>query len=134
MSYVAIQNALVLLGLPFIMDTPTIGDGNCFFNAIIQQLQFEGNSQFSGPLDLRHALIDFIANSEDLRVDESFVVARNFYISQHALEGESVDAAWARLLHHMGRNGVWAEDLFISYMSQFLKRKICLTSGKEYYS
>ena len=128
MSLNAIINGVNSIGLPFVADNPTIGDGNCFFNAIIQQLTYEGNCPFVSPLDLRHKLVQFVSNSPILLESESYCIARNVYIQERQRPGETVDATWFRVLTSMSLNGTWADDIFISCMSTFLQRQICLTS------
>ena len=44
----AIVEKIQLLKLPFMMDTPTKGAGNCFFEAILQQCEHRPELQLVG--------------------------------------------------------------------------------------
>jgi hypothetical protein len=119
------------LGLPFTADVPTVGDGNCFFRAVQQQLKFEGDSPFKDHEELRLKLVDFVAHNVELRGVEEFCVARDLYIDTRLSEGETRNACWARLLTNMSRSGVWAEDVFVECTALFLKRKLQITSSEH---
>ena len=131
MSYQNIAAGVIRLGLPYVPDDPTPGDGNCFFHAVMQQLQRESDCPFISHLDLRRKLVEFVANDEQIRENEGYRVSREQYIQNHMIDGESSDATWMRCLDQMSQDGVWAEDLFITSMAIFLKRRICLTSNNQ---
>ena len=128
MSYNQIAEALIRNRLPYVCDDPTTGDGNCFFHGVLQQLCRENENRFANHMDLRRQLVEFVANDGHLQENDTYCVARTVYIEERMLEGESVDAAWLRLLHLMGCDGTWIEDVFILCMAMFLRRRVCLTS------
>ena len=128
MSYNQIALGLPRNRLPFVCDNPTPGDGNCFFHAILQQLIRESDNRFNSHIVLRQQLVEYVANEELLQANETYCVARTVYIEERRRDGESVDAAWVRLLYLMGQDGIWVEDVFILCMALFLRRRICLTS------
>ena len=72
-----INSQLRAFQLPFICGQPTPGDGNCFFHAIVDQLQrpdvkqsFKGNAQQYNNFSLRTSVINFMENNAEFNNDE----------------------------------------------------------------
>ena len=71
--------------IPYWNDTETRGDGNCFFNAIIDQIQnnpgvydtlSEAAKQCSTPSELRKAVVIFIKTNPVICENEFYVLAK----------------------------------------------------------
>jgi hypothetical protein len=125
------QSDLDQLGLPYVIDTITMGDGNCFFRALIQQLDHFRANSFGSHGNLRQALIDFVCTNESLQDNEVFLAAKENYVQNRKTEDESNSEAWIRLAGEMLIDGKWADDIFILCASVFLGRYIYITSNQQ---
>ena len=116
------------LGLPYEMDEVTLGDGNCFPLAILQQCKRRDiytnleNSikQVTGQKDpsvLRRAVYQFIKNSKDPQIIE-------FKLNYEELVAPIYKKTWQTYWTEMLTNRTWAESIFIQATAWFLKLDI----------
>ena len=115
--------------VPFFCKTITPADGNCFFHAIVDQVQ---RTDMVGTLshdamhfcqshtDLRHGIVQFI------RSNHAFQTTENFQLLKSVVMGQSSFSSFNHYLENMDRNGTWADTLVIYAMSIFLGKDISL--------
>ena len=129
------------LKLPYGNDTETEGDGNCFYNAIMDQIMnnprvaetiSDQARKCASPQDLREKVIDFIVNWPDTL--NYLVVAKNNIIaairkSKNLPWNCPEDVIWQQhLLPKNKENGVFAEDIIIQCMPTFLTKDMYIIS------
>ena len=109
-------------------DEPTIGDGNCFYHAIVQQLRrpeirlfVDPELHFQHHHDLRLAVVNFIRQNI---VSDLFKNYRQFYTTsvRHGT------MTWEQLLQNQERSTVFVEELFIRATAIMLNVNILVTS------
>ena len=127
------------LKLPYDNPNETAGDGNCFYNAIIDQK--ENNPRVaeslsdearncSTPKDLREKVIDFIVEWPDVLNQESLLVARDIMITRfrerkNLPTSYTQEGIWQRyLLPEQRECGVYAEDFIIQCTPTFLCKDV----------
>ena len=120
--------------IPYWNEKETKGDGNCFYNAIIDQIHnnpgvydtlSEDAKQCSTPSELRAAVITFIASwPEVLSKQETLNIWR-----ESGLGEEGID--WERYIHKHGKNGIYADDLVIQCTATFLAKDIYVTTHQN---
>ena len=131
------------LKLPYDNQNETVGDGNCFYNAIIDQM--ENNPRVaeslsdearncSTPKDLREKVIDFIVKWPDVLNQESLLVARDIMITRFR-ERKNLPTSYTQegiwqcyLLPEQMKCGVYAEDFIIQCTPTFLCKDIYVIS------
>lgn len=121
------------IGLQY--STPTPGNGNCFFEAVSDQLKRLG-LPLQNASDLRSKVIAFCKENPILKRDDGDVDIKNF-----------VEGDLGEYLDRMSNDGEWADHVMVVYMAEVLKRDIiivtsspnadpdknilCITSGTE---
>ena len=132
-----IEDILIRFDLPFVIKEPTQGDGNCFFRAVVNQIQRNDviidipSQMISSHILLRNAVVDFVSYNYELNTSEEFQIAKIDYCQKYQLAGEPIERTWERKLADMRKNGTWAEDLFVVCTAMFLKNDILITSNSQ---
>ena len=96
-------------GFDVAYDFPTLGDGNCFYRAVIQQMH--------DSYKLRIAVVNYVLR-------ESY--KQNIYIQQYKdhyeeiLHAENGNMSWLQFLHHQANNAVYVTELFVKGTAVFL--------------
>lgn len=101
--------------LPFVTDKPTLGGGNYFYHAIIQQGRREGVRVPKGKFALRST------KEEVLRYKENF----------NNLAEDTQTALWDDIWSNMSRKGVWAEGPVVQITAMFLETDIYVISASN---
>jgi hypothetical protein len=128
----AVLSKIQELGLPMKTDKPTPSDGNCFYQAILQQCrrpELEVQSKLKGHVILRKRLCEF-ALSYNFELLEEYKRNYNDVAAQEKLakkatndgEDEGETNAWELFFHKMETKGVWAEEPVGQVMASFLER------------
>ena len=129
--------------LPYDNERETQGDGNCFYNAIIDQivnnprvaetLSEEGRN-CSTPKDLREKVIDFIMKWPDALNHDTLLLAKDIMITAFR-ERKNLPASYTQegilqqyLLPEQRECGVFAEDFIIQCTPTFLGKDIYVIS------
>ena len=114
--------------IPYWNENETKGDGNCFYNAIIDQIQnnpgvydtlSEDAKRCSTPSELRAAVITFVASWPP-------VLSENETMNQWRL---SID--WQSYLDEHAQLGTYADDLMIHCTATFLGKDIYVTTKQN---
>ena len=109
-------------------DVLTLGDGNCFYHAIVQQLRrpelrqyVDSDLRFDDHLKLRMAVVNFIRQNNDAELFRNY---REVFTTslQHN------DITWEQILQSQERNSVYVEELFIRATAIMLNVNILVTS------
>ena len=129
------------LKLPYGNDTETEGDGNCFYNAIMDQIInsprvaetiSDQARKCASPQELREKVIDFIVNWPDTL--NYLLVAKNNIIaairkSKNLPSNFPEDVIWQQhLLPKHKESGVFAEDIIIQCIPTFLTKDMYVIS------
>ena len=140
-----LQKILCDNNLPYIYHILTIGDGACWFNAIVDIFKIETFLNFLddnvrraiiNPLILRHRLIDFIVNF-DIN-DVRFLNLKEAQISTLLLNdqnNQSPNVLWNNFLTKMRHPQEWASDIILQMTSWFLNvniRMVSLAPNRRY--
>ena len=129
--------------MPYDNERETQGDGNCFYNAIIDQivnnprvaetLSEEGRN-CSTPKDLREKVIDFIMKWPDALNHDTLLLAKDIMITAFR-ERKNLPACYTQegilqqyLLPEQRECGVFAEDFIIQCTPTFLGKDIYVIS------
>ena len=131
------------LKLPYDNQNETEGDGNCFYNALIDQMEnnprvaeslSDEGKNCSTPKDLREKVIDFIMKWPDALNHESLLVAKDVMITAYR-ERKNFPASYTQegiwqcyLLPEQRECGVFAEDFIIQCTPTFLCKDIYVIS------
>ncbi len=127
-----IPKAMALIArskIPFSCTKVTPGDGNCFFHAIVDQLERSDiiNTLPENILDcckdhfkLRQSIVSFIRTNENLRASPNF---QNLKIVALTESGQS---SFEEYLYNMEKAGIWADSLIIYCTSKYLEKNISL--------
>ena len=120
--------------IPYWNENETKGDGNCFYNAIIDQIQnnpgvydtlSEDAKRCSTPSELRAAVITFIASwPEVLSEQETLTVWKDSGLGEGQID-------WESYIDEQGKNGVYADDLVIHCTATFLAKDIYVTTNQN---
>ena len=130
--------------LPFGNENETEGDGNCFYNAIIDQMEnnprvaeslSEEARNCSTPKDLREKVIDFITKWPDALDQDILLVAKDVMITAYR-ERKNLPTSYTQegiwqcyLLPEQMECGVYAEDFIIQCTPTFLCKDIYVISS-----
>ncbi len=115
--------------LPFKYKNATPGDGNCFFHAIIDQLQrqdMQGTISHNilhychNHTTLRKAVVSFIRTDIELKSSENFNNLKLVAMEEYG------SSSFESYLTSMSQDGTWADTLTIYSTSIFLKKDISL--------
>ena len=113
----AIVEKIQLLKLPFMMDTPTKGAGNCFFEAILQQCEHRPELQWVGSFVsakvIRQEICTFVRTASFPHIDD--------YRKNH---DEVEQIKWDSFFTRMGRQRVWASGPVVQVAAWYLERDI----------
>ena len=134
-SFINIMKKTVLHHkIPYWNENETEGDGNCFYNAIIDQIQnnpgvydtlSDDAKQCSTPSELRAAVITFIASwPQVLSQQETLTIWRESGLGEGVVD-------WETYLHEQGKNGVNADDMVIHCTATFLGKDIFVTTEQN---
>ena len=120
--------------IPYWNANETKGDGNCFYNAIIDQIQnnpgvydtlSERAKQCSTPSELRAAVITFVASwPQLLSQQETLTLWRESGLGEGIID-------WDSYLHEQGKDGVHADDMVIHCTATFLAKDIYVTTHQN---
>ena len=104
-------------GLDVAYDFPTLGDGNCFYTSVTQQMQrteikkfLDRNLIFTDPYKLRIAVVNYVLHESN---------KQNIYIQQYKdhyeeiLHAENGNLTFLQFLHHQANNAVYATAVFL---------------------
>ena len=114
--------------IPYWNENETKGDGNCFYNAIIDQIQnnpgvydtlSERAKQCSTPSELRAAVITFVSSWPR-------VFSENETMNQW-----KVSMDWQSYLSEQGQPGIYANDIVIYCAATFLGKDIYVTTQQN---
>ena len=132
------EQVLHNFALPYHLDQPTPGDGNCYFHAILQQLHHYNDTTYSSHTQIRHELVSFVAKLYERTLREpneadnasvSSVIKAYIHTQMH--DQETDEQTWHRLLTEMATENTWVQDIFISLTCQFLERSVFITSHTQ---
>ena len=126
------------LELPYQMDEVTLGDGNCFPLAILQQCNrqdikkslacsIKSIIEQNNPTLLRRAVYNFIESSQDHQV-------LDFKLNYEKIVAPIYKKTWNMYWNEMLSNHTWAESVFIQSTAWFLNLDIVIittTNTKE---
>ena len=120
--------------IPYWNERETKGDGNCFYNAIIDQFQnnpgvydtlSEDAKQCSTPSELKAAVITFIASwPQVLSEQETLTLWKESGLGEGNLD-------WESYLHHHRQPGTYADDFIIHCAATFLGKDIMVTTHQN---
>ena len=122
------KNTVLHHKIPYWNENETEGDGNCFYNALVDQIQnnpgvyetlSENAKQCSTPSELRAAVITFI---------ESWPPALS---TQETLNQWKISLDWNRYLNKHRKDGEYADDLVIHCTATFLGKDIYVTTRQN---
>ena len=131
------------LNQPLNFIEPTQGDGNCFFEAVVQvvsspkyQSTLSENAKISckNNISLRQAVVNFVdkiyVSNNDSEEYTHFKISIDEYIEQKRDKdiNEKHTDAWNRLKNYMNTPRVFADDLFIQFTAIYLEHDIKLIS------
>ena len=120
--------------IPYWNERETKGDGNCFYNAIIDQIEnnpgvydtlSDNAKQCSTPSELRAAVITFIASWPQVLSDQETLTLWK----DSGLGEENYD--WESYILKQGKNGVYADDLVVHCTATFLAKDIFVTTQQN---
>ena len=121
---IAIQGAET----PLMLDKPTLGDGNCWSRATVQQcqrapiklyLQSRGLT-ITNFMQLKALIYQFV--KENSRTGKIIDMKTNFYLKQLNMHKEDLPSrSWAEYWADMQTSGPWADDTFIQATAWFLR-------------
>ena len=120
--------------IPYWNERETKGDGNCFYNAIIDQFQnnpgvydtlSEDAKQCSTPSELKAAVITFIASWPQVLSEQETLTLWK----ESGLGEENLD--WESYLHHQRQPGTYADDFIIHCAATFLGKDIMVTTHQN---
>ena len=97
-----------------ILDATTLSDGNCFYRAVIQQINRPDiipSYPFQDHIELRNAVVEFVALSDTVEYVNSY---RNIYLSTLSDDGNH-HRSWSEYLLHQQKNGSYAETIFMAF-------------------
>ena len=134
-----IENVLKKLSLPYVLDKPTPGDGNCFFHAVIAQMSRASVARFlpdrvkhiDSHLLLRKHVVQFMRDNDSFNSLESIKIMKVLLCEDFGKIGETPEAAWSRYLSEMSKQSCWAETLTIVGTAVFLQVNIHLVSKEQ---
>ena len=126
---IAIQGAET----PLMLDEPTLGDGNCWSRATVQQcqrapiklyLQSRGLT-ITDFMQLKALIYQFVkTNSQTGKIID---MKTNFYLKQLNMHEEDLPSrSWAEYWADMQTSGPWADDTFIQATAWFLRVDLCM--------
>ena len=132
-AHQVVRNA-IRAGLNVTYDCPTIGDGNCWYRSVIQQMKrpeiralLRPDLIFSDHGKLRLAVVDFIRQNQKSVIP--IINFRTLYETEgNDLRIENNNRTWHEFLNHQERDTVFATELFIQATAVFLGIDICVTS------
>ena len=115
-----VNDLLEYLGLPWHCIGSVKPDGDCFFHAVIAQLQDQDILVKTHPrarrckssLELREAVVDWARSNPTLRDVEGFKVIKN----------------WDKYLSDMRKSGEWADQHIICLTAMFMGKNILLAT------
>ena len=117
--------------IPYWNENETTGDGNCFYNAIMDQIQnnpgvrdtlSDDAKQCSTPSELRAAVIRFI---------ESWPPALNRVETMNVWKTAVYGDNWKHYLDQQRKPGVFADDIVIHSTATFLGKDIYVTTNQN---
>ena len=113
-----------VLRLPLVMDVPTPGKGNCFFAAVVQQLNNRlefGKSNLFTAASLRKLVCEFALEKDNVHLKE--------LAEQHDANAvTTMRTNWAGYFANMRKNGVYAEGPVVYVTALFLQLDIAVIS------
>ena len=130
--------------LPFKVLNITPAFGDCFFQAIFDQIQnneairstvSESARNCQSHLELRRGLINFIRhNSPALNENDGILASKLAYINEPQyvrdlhMQDQNEEQRWETCLSNMSQPEVWAKDIFIALMPLYLEKDICIAA------
>ncbi|XP_072014058.1 uncharacterized protein [Amphiura filiformis] len=102
------------LNLAFHGKTPA--DGNCFFNAVSDQLHLF-NLPHQSPWNLRQSVVEFLRNNPSIQGPDGTI---NF---------EAIHPDWETYCTSMARDGEWADHIVIVAIAHILQRDILIVTS-----
>ena len=124
------------IGLRVTYDVPTMGDGNCFYRAVLEQMKNradikdyfkQSNKHFSNYHELRVSVVNFVRLNYTLN-NEYIQGYKSLYEASIHLENRNMN--WLQFLHNQEKDGVYATELFIKATAVFLGIDIRVTSER----
>ena len=131
----------------YYVKTPTPADGNCFYHGIYDQIINNPNifntiseigQQCTTAHQLRVECNKFINASQLLHENDTFIELQNFTVNHLKATNPSKyptnltnDKVWAIYTVEASKSGIFAEDLFITYMATFLAKDIYITAASN---
>ena len=117
------------IGLSFRSDNRTNSDGNCFYHSVVQQMcrpeircQISAEKIYIDPFKLRTQIVSFVRENQDL-----VPVILRFKDQYHAYEDEEYKkyGTWNNFVNAQGRNGEFANSIFIIDVDIFITSETC---------
>ena len=115
------------IGLRVTYDVPTMGDGNCFYRAVLEQMKNradikdyfkQSNKHFSNYHELRVSVVNFVRLNYTLN-NEYIQCYKSLYEASIHLENRNMN--WLQFLHNQEKDGAYATELFIKQLLFFLE-------------
>ena len=131
----------------FYVETKTPGDGNCFYHAVLDQIKHnpriydtlsEIGQQCTTAHQLRVNCNQYINCSQLLHQNETFLNVQMVIIDELRATNPAKypanitdDEVWTMHTVQRSKSGVYAEDIFITYMATFLRKDIVITAASN---
>ena len=137
-----LEEVIIQTELPFKLDQITIGDGNCFPRAIVQQSQRNPvkdylrsrQANFRTYMELKKGVCQFMLKESNVPMLQEFKVRFEARQVEARLRGESADT-WNQYWMKMEKDGEWVDAVFVQATAWYLYSDIHLihtaTATKE---
>ncbi|XP_072029369.1 uncharacterized protein [Amphiura filiformis] len=102
------------LNLAFHGKTPA--DGNCFFNAISDQLNLLGLPHQS-PWEIRQSVVEFLRRNPSIQAQDG------------TIDFQAIHPDWERYCTSIARDGEWADHIVITATAHLLQREIVIVTS-----
>ena len=140
--------------IPYWNDRETEGDGNCFYNAIIDQIQnnpgvydtlSNAAKQCSTPSELRKSVVIFIKTNQVICENDFYILAKLGEIDRFRERSQdhrdplfgmfptsvTDEAIWTWFLASQMTDGTYAEEFIIQWTASFLEKDIFYTTANN---
>ena len=126
----------IIIGLRVTYDVPNMGDGNCFYSAVLQQMKNrddikdyfrQSHKYFSNCHELRLSVVNFVLLHCTIN-NEYIQGYKSLYEASIHLENQNMN--WLQFLHNQEKDGVYATKLCVKATAVFLGIKIHVTSER----
>lgn len=121
-----------LIGLDVFYISLTVGDGNCFYRSVVEQLRDRTDiglsllsRRFSDHFYLRQAVVEFVQNNHDWQY---LTLYKTYFENKTIIEPGSEGLTWAQFLERQKCNSVYACECFIKATAVLIQIEIRVTA------